>query len=124
MMVTVAKSLDIPIKLLFPRPPAAGEDPTKPAFAMLGLGDIVLPGIVMGLALRFDIYRHYLRLQTSEPSNGTSKDTGTTIKPKYISPSKNWSNHFWTSSRFGLSLPKPESVKMGEFSKTYFNASL
>ena len=38
-MVTVAKSFDAPIKLLFPRGP--GERPS-----MLGLGDIVVPGIL------------------------------------------------------------------------------
>lgn len=36
-MVTVAKKFDAPIKLLFPR---GGESPP----AMLGLGDIVVPG--------------------------------------------------------------------------------
>ena len=45
-MVTVAKGVDAPIKLLFPR----GESP-----AMLGLGDIVIPGIFIALMLRFDI---------------------------------------------------------------------
>ena len=50
-MVTVAKSLDAPIKLLFPRAgAAAGESP----FAMLGLGDIVIPGIFVALCLRYD----------------------------------------------------------------------
>lgn len=39
-MVTVAKSFDAPIKLLFPRKiPPAPQD-----FSMLGLGDIVIPG--------------------------------------------------------------------------------
>lgn len=63
MMVTVAKSLDIPIKLLFPRPPAPDADPAVQQLAMLGLGDIVLPGIMIGLALRFDLYLLYLRKQ-------------------------------------------------------------
>ncbi len=41
-MVTVAKSFDVPVKLLFPR-----DLLTKPngPFAMLGLGDIVIPGM-------------------------------------------------------------------------------
>eukprot|EP00249_Psilotum_nudum_P015932 c25586_g1_i1 orf=362-1420(+) len=50
-MVSVAKSFDAPIKLLFPT-----GDATKP-FSMLGLGDIVVPGIFVALALRFDISR-------------------------------------------------------------------
>lgn len=64
MMVTVAKSLDVPIKLLFPRPHEPSADITKPPqLSMLGLGDIVLPGIMIGLALRFDLYMFYWRKQ-------------------------------------------------------------
>ncbi|KAK9075192.1 hypothetical protein SSX86_003513 [Deinandra increscens subsp. villosa] len=50
-MVSVAKSFDAPIKLLFPTGVAA-----RP-FSMLGLGDIVIPGIFVALALRFDVSR-------------------------------------------------------------------
>lgn len=50
-MVTVAKNLDIPIKLLFPYLNDEGEE----KFSMLGLGDIVIPGIFIGLCLKFDI---------------------------------------------------------------------
>ncbi|XP_068650289.1 signal peptide peptidase 1-like [Aristolochia californica] len=50
-MVSVAKSFDAPIKLLFPT-----SDPVRP-YSMLGLGDIVIPGIFVGLALRFDVSR-------------------------------------------------------------------
>ncbi|XP_026426304.1 signal peptide peptidase-like isoform X2 [Papaver somniferum] len=50
-MVSVAKSFDAPIKLLFPTADAA-----RP-YSMLGLGDIVIPGIFVALALRFDVSR-------------------------------------------------------------------
>ncbi|CAN4119764.1 unnamed protein product [Withania somnifera] len=50
-MVSVAKSFDAPIKLLFPTADA------KRPFSMLGLGDIVIPGIFVALALRFDVSR-------------------------------------------------------------------
>lgn len=50
-MVSVAKSFDAPIKLLFPT-----SDTQRP-FSMLGLGDIVIPGIFVALALRFDASR-------------------------------------------------------------------
>ena len=50
-MVTVAKNLDIPIKLLFPYLNDEGEE----KFSMLGLGDIVIPGIFISLCLKFDI---------------------------------------------------------------------
>ncbi|XP_052119181.1 signal peptide peptidase 2-like isoform X2 [Arachis duranensis] len=50
-MVSAAKSFDAPIKLLSPT-----ADSTRP-FSMLGLGDIVIPGIFIALALRFDVSR-------------------------------------------------------------------
>lgn len=49
-MVTVAKNFDAPVKLLFPRNIFA----EKFEFALLGLGDIVIPGIFVALCLRFD----------------------------------------------------------------------
>ena len=71
-MVTVAKAFDAPIKLLFPRfgggpiaaklaaaaagaaaKTAAGGKALSP-FSMLGLGDIVIPGVFVALLLRFD----------------------------------------------------------------------
>ncbi|KAM9994244.1 hypothetical protein ACTFIZ_005569 [Dictyostelium cf. discoideum] len=53
-MVTVAKSFDAPIKLLFPKDIFADVY----QFSMLGLGDIVLPGIFIALLLRFDRHIH------------------------------------------------------------------
>ncbi|KAJ2714202.1 hypothetical protein H4R19_001852 [Coemansia spiralis] len=55
-MVTVAKGFDAPIKVVFPRAlfPATGAL----KFTMLGLGDIVIPGIFLALALRFDRQRY------------------------------------------------------------------
>ncbi|XLT00965.1 hypothetical protein HN51_050316 [Arachis hypogaea] len=69
-MISVAKSFDAPIKLLFPT-----ADSARP-FSMVGLGDIVIPGrltcllmyflqmypafcssIFLALALRFDVSR-------------------------------------------------------------------
>jgi len=52
-MVTVAKSFDAPIKLVFPKNIFA----EKLEFSMLGLGDIVIPGIFVALLLRFDAKR-------------------------------------------------------------------
>ena len=46
MMVTVAKNLDAPIKLILP-------NKNKPS--MIGLGDIVLPGILVAWSLKFDV---------------------------------------------------------------------
>lgn len=52
-MLTVAKGIDAPIKLQFP------TDYTKspPKFSILGLGDIVIPGIFVSLCLRFDFLK-------------------------------------------------------------------
>uniref|UniRef100_A0A7S1KMI0 Uncharacterized protein n=1 Tax=Percolomonas cosmopolitus TaxID=63605 RepID=A0A7S1KMI0_9EUKA len=55
-MVTVAKSFDAPIKLIWPR--AQG-------YSLLGLGDIVIPGIFVAQMLRFDDH-----LRRTNPSHG------------------------------------------------------
>ncbi len=52
-MLTVAKSVDAPIKLMFPADLTVS--PVK--FSMLGLGDIVIPGIFVALCVRYDINR-------------------------------------------------------------------
>jgi minor histocompatibility antigen H13 len=59
-MVSVAKSFDAPIKLLFPKELAAAE------FSMLGLGDIVIPGIMVAIILRYDVQKH-LVTSTGKP---------------------------------------------------------
>ena len=51
-MVTVARNIDGPIKLLVPK---GLNDEGKMQFSMLGLGDIIIPGIYMALCLRYDI---------------------------------------------------------------------
>ncbi|EDW13090.1 minor histocompatibility antigen H13 [Drosophila mojavensis] len=52
-MVTVAKSFEAPIKLVFPQD-ILDNGINASNFAMLGLGDIVIPGIFIALLLRFD----------------------------------------------------------------------
>jgi len=54
-MVTVAKNLDGPIKILFPRSLERNED-GKIDLSLLGLGDIVLPGFFLAMLLRFDAH--------------------------------------------------------------------
>lgn len=74
-MVSVARNFEAPIKLLFPRigpsaraaaaaaaRAATGATPPAPAgahFAMLGLGDIVIPGLFLALLLRLDVERGF-----------------------------------------------------------------
>ncbi|KAH4018768.1 hypothetical protein HBI09_189420 [Parastagonospora nodorum] len=129
MMVTVAKSLDVPIKLMFPRPAPANDPLAAPSHAMLGLGDIVLPGIMIGLALRFDLYLFYLRQQKRTPA-ATQGEADTIEKPVYHSLAGRWSDHFWTHSLMGRPLWTTSAAKDSKpeapftFPKTYFKASL
>ena len=53
-MVTVAKNLDGPIKILFPRSLLLNEAGKMADMSLLGLGDIVIPGFFISLLLRFD----------------------------------------------------------------------
>lgn len=53
-MVTVAKSFEAPIKLVFPQD-LLEKGLEANNFAMLGLGDVVIPGIFIALLLRFDV---------------------------------------------------------------------
>lgn len=53
-MVKVATSLDVPIKLLWPKSMVFS---TERGFTMLGLGDIVIPGMFVAMALRYDYHR-------------------------------------------------------------------
>ncbi|KAI0645544.1 signal peptide peptidase-domain-containing protein [Trametes meyenii] len=59
-MVKVATSLDVPIKLLWPK---SLTFTTERGFTMLGLGDIVIPGMFVAIALRYDHYRASQRQQ-------------------------------------------------------------
>ncbi|ORX96020.1 signal peptide peptidase-domain-containing protein, partial [Clohesyomyces aquaticus] len=128
MMVTVAKSLDVPIKLVFPRPPPADSPPGFKSLAMLGLGDVVLPGIMIGLALRFDLFVFYLRKQKRVPALDQTEGGVQVEKAKYFSLSGRWSDHFWTHSLSGRPLYQAPSAGKQEapftFPKTYFKASL
>lgn len=55
-MVTVAKKLDGPIKILFPRTLVPDAETGKIELSLLGLGDIVIPGFFLALLLRFDAH--------------------------------------------------------------------
>ena len=153
MMVTVATKIDIPAKMLFPRPADPGADPAK-SLAMLGLGDIVLPGIVMGSALRFDLYMFYFRKQKRRDFGHPGSSDGQTeskvtmkdgenenelenshtaergkpaseiIKAPYQTATGSWGERFWLSSFFPF-LSQTASPPPGvSFPKPYFHATL
>ncbi|RMD43084.1 hypothetical protein DV735_g2023, partial [Chaetothyriales sp. CBS 134920] len=140
MMVTVATKLDVPIKLLFPQPdgcvlPPSGsaEDSAviqayreclakKRAMAMLGLGDIVVPGMMIAFALRFDLFLHYhqrARKSTTEtvpsPSNGKAE----IVKTEYRSATGAWGERFWTAKTAWS-----DRLRAKSFRKRYFYATL
>ena len=132
-MVTVATQLDIPAKLVFPRPTRPAEDPERALF-MLGLGDIILPGMMIGFALRFDLYLFYLRKQTQriiknsvDMENGTndqsSKKTNNSevVKATWHTATGGWGERFWTPKN---ELLRSKRFKGIVFPKTYFRASL
>ena len=141
LMITVATKLDIPVKLLFPRPVGVDDDPSKKALSMLGLGDIVLPGIMIGLALRFDLYLFYLSKQSKrsitkddahdltldvdeaeqpadKPASEKADVTMRIVKVPYISATGNWGERFW------LSHQQRTEFEGGSFPKVYFYASV
>ena len=131
LMVEVATKLDIPAKMLFPRPEG---------MSMLGLGDLAVPGIVIGFALRFDLWSHYFKQQRQQKkveSEGNGRVTrsaaktaaitkagvadgkdSTTIKPTYRKATGHWGTRFWTG-------PRHDALLTGTyFPKPYFNATM
>ncbi|KAL1974178.1 hypothetical protein VTN31DRAFT_5738 [Thermomyces dupontii] len=123
MMVTVATKLDVPIKLLVPRPPGPSEEPDKLALSMLGLGDIVIPGMMIGLALRYDLYCYYRRKGIEKAKIANAKEGF--IKPAYQKATGGWGERLWTwrkqSHDIVLDPPYPDAQS---FPKPFFYASL
>lgn len=122
LMVTVATKLDVPIKLLFPRPAGPNDDPTVQALAMLGLGDIVIPGMMAGLALRFDLFLYYHRKGIQKAQIEESESI---VKPQYQAATGFWGERFWAPTR-ASQIPEvqPPYHDARAFSKTYFKASI
>ena len=111
-MTTVATTVDIPIKLSFPRPSTPAEaERGDSSLSILGLGDIVIPGMMIAHALRFDLYLHYLK------QSKTVK--GKVEKATYQPVSGAWGERFWV----GRSAAGPD-LRAKAFPKTYFRAGL
>jgi minor histocompatibility antigen H13 len=126
-MITVATKLDVPIKLTFT---GTGRS------SMLGLGDIVVPGIFIALALRFDHWRYYEKKIKYEPTqlstevaDKTSAETLTVtdtkyraVKAPYVNLEGQWGNRLWTTrlgNPFGTRTASP-ALEAAAFPKTYF----
>lgn len=130
-MVTVATKLDVPIKLQFA---AASRR------SILGLGDIVLPGIVMAFALRLDLWFHYQRKVKYESTelqlvqkDATSGEVSTTshtkfkeVKAPYVNVKNGWGDRAWSShcALFSAARQLPHAIAATHFSKTYFHATV
>ncbi|KXX79625.1 Intramembrane protease 2 [Madurella mycetomatis] len=130
-MITVAKNIDAPIKLVF-----NGSS----GVSMLGLGDIVVPGMLMGLALRFDLFQYYQKQTKLEPITLTTEVTSHTsetthktedtryrrVKAPYVETRGQWGNRFWTTP-LGSLFPVKEAaspIAATAFPKPYFYASV
>lgn len=140
-MVTVATQLDAPIKLTYE---------TTNRSSILGLGDIVVPGIFICLALRFDLWQHYERkitrketeLQTvtkegipndeavSTTTGGGEVTTVQTayrnVKAPFVDPRGKWGDRFWTSTFTGFFTGKSAMKDLNDsvFPKTYFRVTI
>lgn len=138
-MVAVATQVDAPLKLTYET--SGGRS------SLLGLGDIVIPGIFICLALRFDLWRHYNRKVTrveedlktvskeeSEAGSGnttageiiTVKTAYRTVKAPFVDPRGQWGNFLWTTSPRDLISGKPavKALSDADFPKTYFRVTL
>ena len=127
-MVTVATQLDIPAKMFIPRPGGMG---------IIGLGDLVIPGMVIAWALRFDLSLHYLRLvkagqkedsqhqhftrshSPDDTSKSNAQNETPNVKAKYLPATGYWGTRFWT-----WSWSKRVSILGTKFAKPYFKATL
>ena len=97
-MLTVAKGIDAPIKLQFPKD-FSGE---TSRYAILGLGDIVIPGVFVSLCLRYDFLKSinskYFLKQLEMEKNGD----GEAGLMKYLyTQAINSPKHFFVAVNFG-----------------------
>ena len=130
-MITVATKLDVPIKLAF----EAGS-----RSSILGLGDIVIPGMVIGWALRLDLWIFYQRRVKYEPTELklVERDAATgqvvtrseskhrEVKARFANPKAWWGERLWTRGPLFLRRrPQvPPELAAAHFPKTYFYASM
>ena len=135
-MITVAQAIDAPVKLTF-ESPIPGPDGTM-GVSILGLGDIIIPGILIAMCLRFDLYRHYQCKMAHEPitfETGTLfSDTSTqgksvrspeqqymTKKSTYVDPTGRWGDWLWLRSKHSNTTKFMRDVS---FRKPYFWAAM
>ncbi|QPG96220.1 hypothetical protein C2857_003579 [Epichloe festucae Fl1] len=130
-MITVATALDVPIKLTFE---AASRK------SILGLGDIVIPGMIIGWTLRLDLWLHYVRkikyestdlvLVEKDATSGEIRKRSETkhkeVKAPYVEVKGNWGDGFWSRGSLFPSRPHqlPPHLAGARFAKVYFHAAM
>ena len=104
------------------------ENPEEPAMkgpflAMLGLGDIVLPGMVICMALRFDLFLYYKRKGNQKAeAEAEGKEF---VAPQYQTATGGWGERFWSDSvRQSKPELEPPYHDARTFPKTYFKACI
>jgi len=88
-MLTVAKGIKAPIKILF----VTGiKDDGTTKFSLLGLGDIVLPGIFMALNLRWDVIRSLdkVKMQALVKGKKTANQAWEEMKARIVDTPKTY----------------------------------
>lgn len=88
-MITVATSVDLPIKLLFPV--GSGK------YTMIGLGDIVIPGLLASLSIRADLINAFREGKDKAQKDGLKEEVG-----KYIE--KEMGCYYFNMSLIGFAL--------------------
>lgn len=88
-MVTVAKNLEGPIKLMFPK---KFDWQDQRDFNMIGLGDIVIPGVYVALMLRYDYLRNLEKIRKAD-TKVEEDSAGNTVVPFSLSK---FSTFIWT----------------------------
>jgi minor histocompatibility antigen H13 len=88
-MMTVATGVDLPIKILFPA--GSGQ------LAMLGLGDIVIPGLLCSMCIRYDLISAFKRGKDQAIKDGVGGDAGEVSK--HIA--KEMDSYYFYQSIFG-----------------------
>lgn len=86
---------------------------------MLGLGDIVVPGMMLAFALRFDLYIHYLKKGGAIKNSQQKTTEADQPKPAYVNARGQWGERFWTSAKL-----RSEGILATKFPKPYFYASI
>ncbi|EFX02434.1 signal peptide peptidase [Grosmannia clavigera kw1407] len=131
-MVTVAMNVDAPIKLV-------ASSGTRSS--ILGLGDIVVPGIFVCMCLRYDLHRFYARQIQRVPTtlvtetvaeDGAAVSTATAtkdreVKASFIEPKGRWGDRLWTMGLWGTlssSLPLTPGLRAAAFPKPLFHTAM